>query len=81
MAQTWRDWLAPIIAEVIAEGEEGETYRELRKRLRAARPRRVRITSHGTKIWNDEILRQLGKKPPLGSRKPKEVDARQESLL
>ena len=67
---SWREQAAPIIKHVIAVVGREDTQK-LKTRLREAYP----LSWPGywpRKIWNDEIRRQLGKKPPLqkGGRKP-----------
>lgn len=60
----WRDHATPIIARIIAEhGKEGK---ELTTALRDAYPFGQR-KYHPYKIWLDEIARQLGRKPKLGT--------------
>lgn len=69
---TWRDKAAPIIAKVIAETGTDD-MRLLRKKLRKAFPwGEYGKNYHPTKIWRDEIRRQLFLKPLLrhGGRKP-----------
>lgn len=61
----WRNACAPIIARVIAENE-GKNENAVRLALRDAYPYGQR-KHHPYKIWLDEIARQLGKKPPLGT--------------
>ncbi len=81
----WRDSCAPIIARVIAENV-GKDESVVRMALRKAYPYGQR-KYHPYKIWLDEIARQLGKKPPLGTfgKKTKErqvvADERQERLF
>ena len=57
---------APIIAEVINDIGRDD-MKELKSKLREAYPFGLR-EYHPYKIWLDEIKRQLGTKPPLGSR-------------
>lgn len=61
---SWRRISAPIIRRVLSETEENELAR--RKALRDAYPFGER-RYHPYKIWCDEIQRQLGKKPKLGT--------------
>ena len=61
----WRNACAPIIAKVLASVQDPK---ELRKALRAAYPFGPR-RHHPYKIWLDEIARQTGRKPALGSRR------------
>ena len=79
----WRNHAAPIIARVIAEHRE-ESDTAIRLALREAYPFGMR-KYHPYKIWLDEIARQLGTKPPLGTfgKKTKEfrADERQEKLF
>ena len=85
----WRNHAGPIIARVIAE-HAGEDESKVRLALRDAYPFGQR-KYHPYKIWLDEIARQLGTKPKLGSRVnvygkvvgpgPHEVDERQEDLF
>lgn len=63
----WRDQMRPIIAEVIRENQ-GKGERELRRALREAYPFGQRAY-HPYKVWLDEIARQTGRKPPLGTRR------------
>lgn len=63
----WRGEAAAIIAEVIERvGREDE--KALRAALREAYPFGQR-RYHPYRIWCDEVGRQLGTKPPLGSAK------------
>lgn len=81
----WRNAAAPIIPEVIAQ-HRGEDENKIRLALREAYPFGQR-KYHPYKIWLDEIGRQLGTKPPLGTfgKKTKErqevADERQERLF
>lgn len=82
----WRDQSSPIIARVIAE-HAGESESAVRLALREAFPFGPRMY-HPYKIWLDEIARQLGTKPKLGTRtapypgKPKlEEDPRQDLMF
>ena len=66
MHKSWRDYMQPIIAAVLAaHPDEGP---ERRAALRKAYPAGERA-HHPYKVWLDEIARQTGKKPPLGTRK------------
>jgi len=67
----WRGRARPIIAKVIAE-HAGRPQPEVRRALREAYPFGPR-QHHPYKIWCDEVKRQLGLKPPLGS--PRKVQA------
>lgn len=60
----WRNTAAPIIAKVIAE-HQGDA-KGMRKALRDAYPFGQR-KYHPYKIWIDEVARQLGRKPKLGT--------------
>jgi len=60
----WRNVAAPIIAKVLADHPDGVG---LAKSLREAYPFGER-KMHPYKIWCDEVARQTGRKPPLGSR-------------
>jgi hypothetical protein len=78
---SWRDRVRPIIARVLQE-HSGQDEAEIRSALYAAYPFGER-QYHPYQIWRDEILRQTGKRPPLGtSRKrprpaPARIDLRQ----
>jgi len=76
---SWRDIAAPIIRQVLALGLETKAQR---KALHAAYPFGER-KYHPYKIWLDEISRQTGRKPKLGSfaRIADDPDPRQESLF
>lgn len=63
---TWRARAAPIIAKVLAD-TEGKPEEDIRRALYAAYPFGPR-KMHPYKIWLDEIKRQRGEKPPLGTR-------------
>lgn len=57
---TWRDQIRPLVAEIIAQvGINDE--KKLRRALLDERPVWVRTTSHMSKIWRDEVRRQVGK--------------------
>lgn len=60
----WRNTAQPIIARVIAEHKDKPA--ELRKALRDAYPFGQR-KYHPYTIWCDEVARQLGRKPKLGT--------------
>ncbi len=78
---TWRDHCRPIIAAVLAE-HAGESVKQLRAALKAAYPYSLR-EHHPYKIWNDEIARQMGRKPPLqkpGPRPAPPPDPRQDGF-
>lgn len=64
---SWRDAARPVIARVLAE-TKGKTEPEIRAALHDAYPFGMRA-HHPYKIWCDEIQRQMGRKPPLGSRR------------
>jgi hypothetical protein len=73
----WRAHAAPIIAQVL-RATAGSPEKEIGKALRLAYP----FGEYGRwplKIWRDEIKRQRGLKPKLGS--PAPADARQGSLF
>ncbi|WFP48537.1 hypothetical protein PL263_10470 [Methylomonas sp. EFPC3] len=73
---TWRQTVAPIIADVIrAVGTDDPT--KLRKALADAYPFGER-KYHPYKVWRDEIKRQLGR--PLNATKPK-TDGIQTSIF
>ena len=78
---SWREYSAPIIAKVLAE-TEGMPQGDRLKALRDAYPFGER-KYHPYKIWLDEIARQTGKKPPLGTGQfqKQEPDPRQMDLL
>lgn len=80
---SWRECAAPIIAKVLAE-TDGKSQGERLKALRDAYPFGER-KYHPYKIWLDEIARQTGKKPPLGTgqfqKQAHEPDPRQMELL
>lgn len=63
---TWRARATPIIAGVLSD-TAGKPESEIRKALRDAYPFHMR-KYHPYKIWLDEIKRQRGTKPPLGTR-------------
>lgn len=62
----WRDRARPRIAAVIAEHKD-EPERMIRRHLAKAYPFGLR-KHHPYRVWLDEINRQLGAKPPLGTR-------------
>jgi len=64
---TWREYYAPIIAEMISENKD-KTVKELRRILYRANPGQY---AHMKKTWSDESLKQLG----LKKRKQKGVKA------
>ena len=67
MSGYWRAKAAPIIAEVL-RNTRGLPEREVRRALRDAWPPAWgEMALHPYKIWLDEIARQTGKKPPLGT--------------
>lgn len=81
---SWRDRARPIIERVPRE-TEGQPARDVRQALRDAYPFGPR-THHPYKVWCDEIARQQGRKPPLGTRGvkrlgPIEADPRQGDLF
>lgn len=61
----WRDRARPIIAEVLA-ATAGQPEPEIKRALREAYPFGPR-QYHPYKIWCDEVARQRGRKPKLGS--------------
>ncbi len=63
---TWREAAQPIVAQVLA-ATRGAPETEIRKALRKAYPWGPR-ENHPYKIWCDEIRRQRGMKPKLGTR-------------
>lgn len=65
----WRDRATPVIARVLAE-TRGEPEKTIRARLKEAYPFGQR-QYHPYKIWLDEIARQRGKKPKLGTFGPR----------
>lgn len=65
----WRNHAAPIIRRIL-EATAGKAEREVRRALRKAYPFGQR-KYHPYRIWCDEIARQRGRKPPLGSFTPK----------
>jgi hypothetical protein len=68
---TWRDYLAPIIADVILT--VGRTNPQaLRKALRSAYPCGER-RYWPYKVWCDEIRRQVGRRSPQLSRREREA--------
>lgn len=80
MSVPWRDACRPIIARVLTAHPEGGA--DLRQALRDAYPFGER-RNHPYQIWRDEIARQTGRKPKLGSRvvMQREPDPRQEELF
>ncbi len=60
----WRNMVQPIIAEVL---NRGLPLKEQRAALRESYPFGER-RYHPYKIWLDEVARQTGRKPKLGSR-------------
>ena len=62
---TWRDQAAPIIRAVL-EKATGRPESAIRQALYEAYPFGQR-QYHPYKIWLDEIRRQRGTKPPLGT--------------
>lgn len=77
----WRHRAKPIIARVLWE-TEGRSDKEIQAALLEAYPFGPKAF-HPYKIWRDEIARQTGKKPPLGTRtrKAPEADPRQTELF
>jgi len=67
---TWRESFRPQIAAIIALNE-GKPEREIRKALRGASQFRHKSDRRywPYKVWLDEIRLQLGRRPPLGTRK------------
>lgn len=65
----WRNAARPIIARVLEE-TRGEPEKIIKARLLEAYPFGQR-QYHPYKIWCDEIARQRGKKPPLGTLGPR----------
>lgn len=65
---TWRDEARPLIAAVIARVGVND-MKAVRRALREAYPWGER-ERHPYKTWCDEVRRQLGLKPPLGSTAP-----------
>lgn len=65
---SWREKAAPIIARVLRE-TSGKDDKDVRAALREAYPFGSR-QYHPYKVWCDEIARQQGRKPKLGTRKP-----------
>ena len=63
---TWRAQATPIIERVLKE-TEGKPEHDIRVALYEAYPFGPR-KHHPYKIWLDEIKRQRGEKPPLGTR-------------
>lgn len=63
---SWRDQAAPIVRRVLAD-TAGQPEPVVRQALTDAYPFGPR-QFHPYKVWCDEIARQRGKKPPLGSR-------------
>ena len=74
---TWRDVCRPVIAAVIA-ANPGIRRRVLAAALRDEFPFGER-RHHPYRIWLDEIRRQLGELPPLGSVR-RDADERQSKL-
>lgn len=62
---SWRDHARPIIHRAL-EATKGKPEKDIRRALREAYPYGVR-RHWPYKIWLDEIARQRGTKPPLGS--------------
>lgn len=61
---TWREWIAPIVAQAIAEARQrGLEGRDFRRHVRAAKPYLCRVTSWGRKVWLSELRIQLGRRP------------------
>lgn len=84
MTSYWRSKAAPIIARVLRE-TQGQPTAVVRRALREAYPFGER--SHDPypyKVWLDEVARQQGRKPPLGTRvrrpEPPAEDPRQARL-
>jgi hypothetical protein len=79
---SWRDSAAPIIARVLADTRY-MPEKDIRAALHRAYPFGMR-KYHPYKIWLDEIARQRGTKPKLGTFGPKKkavaTDPRQERL-
>lgn len=62
----WRARATPIIERVLAE-TKGQSDKAVRAALYAAYPFGPRAY-HPYRIWNDEVARQRGTKPTLGTR-------------
>ena len=75
---SWRDSARPLIERVLL-ATRGAPEKEIRKALRDAYPWGAR-ENHPYKIWCDEVRRQRGLKPSLGTRAP-EPDPRQAGLF
>lgn len=56
MKQTWRQYYAPVIAEIIANNSDKD-IKEIKKILRDSNPGQY---GHMKKIWANEYMRQLG---------------------
>jgi len=63
---TWRDRMRPLIAQVIEE-HAGEPENAIKAALAAAYPCGEK-KNYVYKVWLDEIKRQLGALPALGTR-------------
>lgn len=66
---TWRENAAPLVACVLA-ATRGQSEKDIRAALKAAYPFGQR-QYHPYKIWLDEIARQRGLKPKLGTVGPR----------
>jgi hypothetical protein len=69
---SWRESLAPIIAEVI-EQNSGKSTKEKRKALRVRCAELGYDEYHPYKIWCDEVNIQLGLKPRTKARKQRSM--------
>jgi hypothetical protein len=69
-SMSWRESLAPIIAEVI-EQNAGKSVKDKRKALRVRCAELGYDEYHPYKIWLDEVNIQLGLKPRAKARKPR----------
>lgn len=72
MSKSRRDVAAPIIAAVLRQCD-GLDEKATRAALREAYPWGER-RYHPYKVWCDEIARQQGRKPALGTRAPREPE-------
>ena len=69
--ETWRDAIAPIVAEAITEArKQGLKGRAFRRFVRQSKPYLCRVTSWGKKVWLSEVAYQLGRKRRGRSRPP-----------
>lgn len=70
--RTMRDEMRPVIERAIADARAaGLEGRKLLAFVREHKTYEARVTSSGRKVWLSEVAIQLGRRPPLGARRPR----------